>query len=422
MDEMPAKPVTGETPERQNEINLTEDSVEQMLVLAERLRFQNGGNLDDEAIAAVSEATGAPIDYVRLAVKVRADKEKRRGLSHIRAQFLTLEPETRRMVGVALLAAIAAILFAVEYRLGDRVSRYGVMSMVALLSISAGIYQVALSKDSKCGAINGAILGGGTFAMFAVISMILQTNVLIVPIGIIALMIGSAVAGVAIQRIVESKRDRLGLKDPLKERQELLAQLVELQDRLKRGEKSVTFLSVDIVGSTRMKQGADVLAVEYTFGEYHSYVQRITERFGGRVHSTAGDGVTAAFDHPHLAFNAAKTIQTGLFELNTFRNRLGAPIVLRCGVHTGSVVTPDGADIKSLNFSHVIDVAATVQKYCPPGGVAVTEASSVFLPGGTEAVGSEVINAADCLAAIWKPKNTISDVRTDATPPLPAAQ
>jgi class 3 adenylate cyclase len=399
---------------------LTEDAVEQMLVLAERLREANGGNLDDDAIQAVAEATGAPIDYVRLAVKVRADRDKKLGVHHLRAQFLTLEPETRRLVGVGLLASLSAILFAVEYRLGPVVSQYGVMTMAALLAISFGAYQTSLSKDAKWAATNAAILGGGTFGMFAIVSMLLQSSVRIFAGALIPILFGSAIVGMILQRFVASRRDVFGLKDPVRERQQLLAQLVELQDKLKSGEKSVTFLSVDIVGSTKMKANADSLAVEYTFGEYQGYVQRITERFGGRVHSTAGDGVTAAFDHPHQAFMAAKAIQTGLFELNTFRNRLGAPIRVRCGVHTGAVVMPDGADITSVNFSHVIDVAATVQKYAPAGGVAVTEASATYLPGGLSAIGSETVEAADCIAAIWLPKTVVVEAPKETTPPLPA--
>jgi class 3 adenylate cyclase len=402
------------------QFDLTEDTVDQMLALAERLRMSNGGVLDDDAIQAVAEATGAPTEYVRLAVKVRAEKENRSRLTNLRAQFLTLDPETRRMVGVGTMATVCAFLFALEYRLGTSVSQYGVLSMVGLIALSLGLYQVALSKDVKWAGVNGAILGGAFFGMYAVFSLLMQSAMRIYAPAILPIMIGGGIAGALLKKAVEKNRDSLGLRDPIKERQELLSQLVELQDRLRSGEQSVTFLSVDIVGSTKMKLKADLLAVEYTFTEYHGYVERITVRYGGRVHSTAGDGVTCAFDHPHQAFAAAKTIQSGLFELNTFRNRLGSPITLRCGVHTGTVVTPQGGDIKSLNFSHVIDVAATIQKYCPPGGVAVTEASVMYLPGGATAVGEEMIEAADTRAAIWRPKAMVTTGSAEQTPPLPA--
>ena len=80
----------------------------------------------------------------------------------------------------------------------------------------------------------------------------------------------------------------------------------------------------------------DPSSVDDSFRRYFESVERTVGRYGGRVHSTAGDGVTAAFDHPQQAFGAAKNIQAGLLELNAFRNKIGEPIVLRQGIHTGA--------------------------------------------------------------------------------------
>src|SRR5262249_37432708 len=168
--------------------------------------------------------------------------------------------------------------------------------------------------------------------------------------------------GLLVFKIVDTYRAKLGLIDPVKERQELLKQLVDIQDKLRSGEQTISFLSVDIVGSTRMKQIADPLSVEFTFTEYHKFVEMIARRYGGRVHSTAGDGMTLAFDSPSQAFGAARTIQTGVIELNTFRNKIGVPIVLRCGVHTGTVMAPDASDVTTINFADVIDISAHLQK------------------------------------------------------------
>ena len=71
----------------------------------------------------------------------------------------------------------------------------------------------------------------------------------------------------------------------MRERQELLKQLVDIQDKLRSGEQEVSFLSVDIVGSTRMKQMADPLSVEFTFTEYHKFVEMIARRSGDVVAS-----------------------------------------------------------------------------------------------------------------------------------------
>ena len=78
--------------------HLTDDGVQQMLLLAERLRESSGGVLDDAAILAVSEATGAPPEYVRLALKMRPQKKRESLGDKVRGEFLTLEPDTRRYV------------------------------------------------------------------------------------------------------------------------------------------------------------------------------------------------------------------------------------------------------------------------------------------------------------------------------------
>ena len=408
---------------------LSEDSVDQMLVLAQRLRAANGGLLDEEVIEAVAEATGAPAEYVRLAVKIRADKQRTNPLETVRAQYLTLEPNTRRFVLSGLMSACAALLWALEWRIGSSAGNYGVLTMLATVLIAVGCWNMLQSRDTKGAAINGVILGAGSFAMFAVFSLLLQTPVKIAAAAIIPIGIGSAIGGWLLYRLLERYRPQLGLKDPAKERQELLQQLVQLQDKLKQGEQRVTFLSVDIVGSTRMKEKADVLSVEYTFSEYHRFVERITTRNSGRVHSTAGDGVTCAFENPASAYAAARTIQSGLVELNQFRNKIGEPIVLRCGIHSGTVNMPDGTDIKSVNFSHVIDVAAHVQKVCPPGGIAISDASSLQIPGGIAAVGTERTQVGNVAATIWLPRPTagralenLGNMAAPAHPPTPVIQ
>ena len=243
------------------------------------------------------------------------------------------------------------------------------LSIVSLVWFTLGLYNACMARDSKTGAAAGAIFGASFFAAREMFKFVLglpasqsYDAALIIPFALMGVL-----AGLGLQKLTDRYRKPLGLRDPLKERQDLLRQLVDLQDRLKSGEQSCTFLSVDIVGSTKMKANADPLSVEFTFNEYHTFVERTVKRYGGRVHSTAGDGVTAAFDHPTQAFGAAKNVQAGLLELNAFRNKIGEPIVLRQGIHTGTVVAPDATDVTSLNFSHVIDLAAHFQKAAPPG-------------------------------------------------------
>lgn len=403
---------------------MTEDGVEQMLALAERLRASNGGMLDDSAVQAVAEATGAPVEYVRLAVKLRSEKETQSFLAKLRSQYLTLEPHTRRFVVSGAAATLCALFDVAAARAHwavqndqNAASPGSLLSIVSLVWLTVGMYNACVTRDSKTGAAAGAIFGASFFTAHEMFNFILQLPAsysyqaaLIVPFTLL-----SALAGLGLQRITDRYRKPLGLRDPLQERQDLLRQLVDLQEKLKSGEQSCTFLSVDIVGSTKMKANADPLAVEFTFNEYHNFVERTVKRYGGRIHSTAGDGVTAAFDHPSQAFGAARNIQAGLLELNAFRNKIGQPIELRQGIHTGTVVAPDATDVTSLNFSHVIDVAAHFQKAAPVGGIAVSDPSSSYLPGGRSALGSERIAVSGVEGTVWLPKAAAA--LSGATPP-----
>ena len=402
-----------------------------MLQLAERLRESSGGVLDDAAILAVSEATGAPPEYVRLAIKLRPSEEKAGLGDKVRDSFLTLEPDTRRYVVAAGTATGLGVVEGLsrEFQLiADHThqtigaAQVQLFQVLAILLITGAVYNLAVSKDAKIAAFAGALFSGLSCIVFAILCTILQvpntTSLWLLPLVLIG-----ALVGLFTQKITDAYRGRLGLNDPVRERQELLKQLVDIQDRLRSGEQAISFLSVDIVGSTRMKQMADPLSVEFTFTEYHKFVEMIARRYGGRVHSTAGDGITLAFDSPSQAFGAARTIQTGIIELNTFRNKIGVPIVLRCGIHTGKVVAPDASDVTTINFAEVIDISAHLQKVCPPGGIAVSDAAAAGLPGGPTAVGTDRVQTdSGASGCVWLPKSATRAATAGGPPPMPADQ
>ncbi len=399
---------------------MTDDAVSQMLLLAERLRESIGRELDDESIQAVAEATGAPLEYVRVAAHMLPEKKKRSTVSTFRSAFLTLEPETRASVLSALAATFCAafhVVAAVNQSPGN-----SFFDTIALIFLGLGLWNVSLTRDSRGAVVSGALFGGVYFVAQGLFAFLVSTlggvKLGSLPSPLLLLFLGiGAFGGFIIQKIVGKYRTRLGIQDPQQERQELLRQLVSLQDKLRSGEQSITFLSVDIVGSTHIKAQADPLSVEFTFNEYHLFVENAARRYQGRVHSTAGDGVILAFDHPQSAFAAARNMQTGIVELNTFRNKTGIPIALRCGIHTGSVVAPQAGDIKSINFAHVIDVAAHLQKECPVGGITVSDASAAHLPGGPSGVGVQRVRAADVAGTIWLPRHAVAALAEVSGPP-----
>lgn len=403
---------------RTTNADLTDDAVRDMLRLAERLREARGCELDDESIQAVAEATGAPVEYVRVAACMLPENRKRKGLAaNFRAAYMALEPDVRTAVLSGLTAVLSASLhvFANVYPAPGN----SFFDTLSLIFLGLGIWNVSLARDSKSAVVSGALFGGVYFVMQGLISFLLQyTDTPASPFLLLFLGLG-AFGGFIVHAIVKRFRSKLGLEDPVRERQELLRQLVSLQDKLRSGEQSITFLSVDIVGSTQIKAASDPLSVEFTFNEYHMFVETAAKRFQGRVHSTAGDGVILAFDHPQQAVAAAKNLQTGIVELNTFRNKTGVPLQLRCGIHSGTVVAPQAGEIKSVNFAHVLDVSAHLQKECPPGGVVVSDAAAGFLPGGTASVGTYKVRAADVGGTVWMPRHVLAGVGAEGPPSLP---
>lgn len=384
------------------------NEIQELLLLASRLKQSHGGALDDDAILAVCEATGASPEYVRVALQAVPNRDHRLGINRLRTFFLSLDPSVRSYVSAGVFGCIAGMATAAAASWWDRFQLLGVVQIISGILAAWNCWR---AQDYKTASISGSIYAGTWFvsqsifmALFALVSTRTATSesaVFLIP-----MLVAGALGGGLIKRVANRILRKIGVTEK-SERQELLQQLVELQDKLKASEKSLSFLCVDVVGSTKMKQVADPLAVEFTFGEYHNFVETIARKYGGRIHSTAGDGVTCAFENPQSAFAAARNLQAGLFELNTHRNRIGTPIRLRCGIHHGDVMTHEG-DIQSINFSHVIDVASHLQRVCPEGGVAVSELAAAFIPGGPNAVGDERVEAQEVPAVIWRARTAVA--------------
>ena len=387
---------------------MSDDSLQEVVMLARRLRESAGEDLDDAAIMAIAEATGAPTDDVRLAVQVLPEEEKRAPISRIKASFLAFDQNTRRYTMSGVLATATALAVALGSAFHDSSGFTGTLALVLGL---AAAWNCVIAKDRGSAAFAGAIFGGLGFLMTTLFMLLVSMFPLISQRGpepqlLIPITLAGALGGLIAHRVGVKYRKKLGLKDPASERHDLLHQLLAIQDQLKSDERIATFLSVDIVGSTKIKAHNDPLSVEFTFNEYHKFVEAVALKNGGRVHSTAGDGVIVVFDDPKRGYAAGRALMAGLFEFNSYMNRLDGPIVLRGGLHTGNVLAP-GQDIRSVNFAHVIDIAAHLQKASPAGCLAVSDQTSAYIPGGKDSIGGETVEAHDVAGVVWRPRNTV---------------
>gem|GEM_PF-6259233 len=155
----------------------------------------------------------------------------------------------------------------------------------------------------------------------------------------------------------------------------LLSEIVRYQQLLATGATVVCVMAVDCVGSTKMKSNADPYAVEFSFREYHEFVERIVLRNGGVVRSKVGDMSISEFQKSEDAYAAARTVQKQMQEFNQVSNKLAVPFRVRIGLHCGEVV---GA-LDEVQFSRVIDVAAHLEKAAPAGGIALSDEAAAPL-------------------------------------------
>jgi class 3 adenylate cyclase len=369
----------------------------------------------EDALRRVADVTGARPETLQRAINAsRLDPYQGSVWLRLRRQWERLTNGTKRIA----ISAFAGTWWALADKLGDRFGDdSGLWSVAQSLIIIGAIYNVALAKKRQLGVAAGIAFGLAAIVSSAIFALILRVSgvegSLLIPVILGAGLLGGIIAPIS-DRILARRMPA----DPERKRQELLKQLIELQDELKQHEQVVTFLSVDVVNSTGIKREADPLSAEYSFGEYTQFVTNSGNQFGGVVHSTAGDGVLLAFEHPYPAFQAARRIQAGLPEFNQHRNKTGIPFSARCGIHTGAVMAA-GGDIRSVAFSHVIDMTTHVQRLAPEDGIAVTEDAAAFMPGGTDCVGEEVGEVQGKRTYLWRPPAPAPSAAAFDRPPPP---
>ncbi len=142
----------------------------------------------------------------------------------------------------------------------------------------------------------------------------------------------------------------------------LLREYAETKKVLFQEKKTLAFLAIDVIGSTKMKIGEDQLVVEHAFAEYKKFVDRILGLNNCWKTAWTPDGVMCAFADPRQAVKAGQELITGLPWFNDGVHGLKQRFAVRCGVHCGDVVFPDNKEMQEIS-DFVIDVAGHLQKY-----------------------------------------------------------
>jgi class 3 adenylate cyclase len=162
-----------------------------------------------------------------------------------------------------------------------------------------------------------------------------------------------------------------------------LAEKLERQRELERQQSDViadlyshyrngSFLSVDIVASTKLKEGEDSLKVVRTFQAFHRYLNRRTRNALASLFS--GDGVICLFERPQEAVDVAVSILEGLRAFNREESSLSRYLNLRLGIHTGTLLLDNIKDLGRLT-AREIDVAWHLQKRGQPGDLLISRST-----------------------------------------------
>ena len=155
---------------------------------------------------------------------------------------------------------------------------------------------------------------------------------------------------------------------------EKLKEYFQLQDSIKSEYSEITFVDIDITGSTNLKEGESKEAVVYSFGQYNQMLDDIVHKYRGEQFNRIGDGRILRFADATDAVKMGIELQNALLEFNKdeTKNRLNKPFKVRIGVNTGDCLIDPVLETSDV-ADHTLDVACHLQKYSEPDTVYISE-------------------------------------------------
>jgi class 3 adenylate cyclase len=189
-------------------------------------------------------------------------------------------------------------------------------------------------------------------------------------------------------------------------REDLLRRYREIEGALRAAKrKRCAFLSIDVAGSTVMKESEQAMAVDVTFQAYMNMLEDVFARYGAWKQTWTPDGVMVCFLQVDVAVAAAQSVLRRLRKFNRSENLLKTRISVRCGLNEGEV--PIFEDSKLEKIAHqVLDVTGHMQKHANPDTLWLSaevfkrlDDKSGFRPASKEVDGHQVYEWSARLAA-----------------------
>jgi class 3 adenylate cyclase len=135
-------------------------------------------------------------------------------------------------------------------------------------------------------------------------------------------------------------------------------------------EREVSAVSVEVVQARDLRACGSALDAQLTFDAYRRMVERSLTANGCSTFSWAGDSLLAVFRQAEVAVETALALLQSLPQFNSYYNRLGRPLTLRIGVHSGPIVPDQDAGPLSCG---TFDVAAQLQRAAGPDRLLISE-------------------------------------------------
>lgn len=209
-------------------------------------------------------------------------------------------------------------------------------------------------------------------------------------------------------REAEDEGEEEGLSDALAAaRRVAVSSYAEAKALLETTRMELTFLSLDIVGSTTMKEGEDPFVIEKSFTDYRKLVERALRKHEAYKQTWTPDGQMAAFRDPQAAVNCGQEILESLETFNAEVSGLKTDFSLRAGANVGVVSTDDEMPMEEMSDSS-IDVAGHMQKYADPGTLWISE--ELFEKLRDSSGFQEADRAVDARNVyVWSPESSVKD-------------
>lgn len=142
---------------------------------------------------------------------------------------------------------------------------------------------------------------------------------------------------------------------------ELLENYIALKKQVEDRLKTLTFLSIDVIGSTMLKEKEEKTKIQYDFLQYNNKLKDILKDYHCLKASWTPDGVMACFEDADDAVNAAKEVVKFVNIFNKELKNISYNFHVRYGIHSGKVYYDDSLNLEEIT-DEVIDIAGHLQK------------------------------------------------------------